>query len=135
MLTDICEDTRNWFSGDADKQFGKFTIEGGKFTPLFAQEGQYYRIVGSVFNDGVHKVGDTDLIDETFDGAVWLMRVPRQVVALAEEIDEFNKNNKPSAYTSESFGGYSYSKATTASGSPATWRQVFAPQLNKWRKI
>ena len=43
--------------------------------------------------------------------------------------------NAESPYTSESFGDYSYTKATGESGAPLTWRDVFASRLNAWRKL
>ena len=101
---------------------------------------QYFRIVGSIFNDGVYKNDDElHLTDELFDGAVWLMAVPREIVDLAKEISDWNKKygeaiNTP--YQSESFGGYSYSKASGGSnGSSPSWQSVFSSRLNKWRKI
>ena len=137
MLTEICAEIRNYFVSDIHN--GTFEIVGGKITPLdFIQENQYFRIVGSVFNDGVYKYTDKlELTDEKFIGSVWAMAVPPSVVALAEEIKKFNESDeaKPSAYTSESFGGYSYSKATDSNGVPLTWQKVFANRLNKYRRI
>lgn len=137
MLTEVCAEIRNYFVSDIHN--GTFEIVGGKITPLdFIQENQYFRIVGSVFNDGVYKY-TTDLVltDEIFSGSVWAMAVPPSVVALAEEIKKYNESDeaKPSAYTSESFGGYSYSKATDENGAPIGWKKVFASRLNKYRRI
>lgn len=137
MLTEVCAELRNYFVKDIHN--GTFEIVGGKITPLdFIQENQHFRIVGSVFNDGVYKY-TTDLVltDEIFSGSVWAMAVPPSVVALAEEIKKYNESDeaKPSAYTSESFGGYSYSKATDSNGVPLTWQKVFANRLNKYRRI
>lgn len=137
MLTEVCAELRNYFVKDIHN--GTFEIVGGKITPLdFIQENQYFRIVGSVFNDGVYKyTADLVLTDEIFSGSVWAMAVPPSVVALAEEIKAFNESDagKPSPYTSESFGGYSYSKATDSNGVPLTWQKVFANRLNKYRRI
>ena len=137
MLTEVCAEIRNYFVKDIHN--GTFEIVGGKITPLdFIQENQYFRIVGSVFNDGVYKYTDKlELTDEKFIGSVWAMAVPPSVVALAEEIKKFNESDeaKPSAYTSESFGGYSYSKATDENGAPIGWKKVFASRLNKYRRI
>ena len=137
MLTEICAELRNYFVSDIHN--GTFEIVGGKITPLdFIQENQYFRIVGSVFNDGVYKnTADLVLTDEIFSGSVWAMAVPPSVVALAEEIKKYNESDeaKPSAYTSESFGGYSYSKATDENGAPMGWKKVFASRLNKYRRI
>lgn len=137
MLTEICAEIRNYFVTKIHE--GAFEIVGGKITPLdFLQKNQYFRIVGSAFNDGVYKnTADLELTDESFSGAVWSMAVPPSVVDLTAEIEEFNKSDagKPSPYTSESFGGYSYSKATDSNGVPLTWQKAFASRLNKWRRI
>ena len=135
-LTNLCAELRNYF--DPEKRFGTFTISGGSISPSdFLQDGQYYRIVGSVFNDGVHRHPAHDLTDETFDGSVWAMAVPPAVVELLQKIQEFEAAaaNSPTAYTSESFGGYSYTKATDENGLPVGWRSVFRSELNKWRKL
>lgn len=141
MIDEICTELKNWFVTDGDKHFGAFTISDGQIAPSnFLQQGQYYRVIGSVFNDGVHRYGDdTDkLTAETFKGAVWAMRVPYAVVQLSVEIDNWVKNYGEilaSPYTSESFAGYSYSKVTSASGGTVTWQDNFRSRLNKWRKI
>lgn len=140
MLDELCAELRNYFvRSDSDKHYGKFTINGCMFSPPldYLQDGQYYRIVGSVFNDGVHQWPMPELVDETFDGAVWAMSVPPAVLALCDEIKSFVDSDaaKPSPYTSESFGGYSYTKATDANGVAVSWQTAFARQLNKWRKI
>jgi hypothetical protein len=104
------------------------------------KDGQYYRIVGSALNDGVYKHGtdDTDLADEEFFGAVWAMRVPRDFVALCEEIQAWESTNGEALsgpYSSESFGGYSYSKATGSDGGAYTWRDQFKNRLNAYRRL
>ena len=135
-LTNLCAEIRNYF--ETEKRFGTFTISDGSISPSnFLQSGQYYRIVGSVFNDGVHRHPAHDLTNETFDGAVWAMAVPSAVVELLHKIDDFEKAeaNSPTAYISESFGGYGYTKATDENGLPAGWRSVFRSALNRWRKL
>ena len=135
-LTNLCAELRNYF--ETKKRFGTFTISGGSISPSdFLQAGQYYRIVGSVFNDGVHRHPAHDLTDETFDGAVWAMAVPPAVVELAAEIEEYKKSDagKPSSYISENFGGYGYTKATDENGLPVGLRSVFKSELNRWRKL
>lgn len=136
----LCKELNNFF--EIEKHFGTFTISEGSISLDFLQENQYFRIVGSVFNDGVYKYGDTlELTDETFsDGAIWSMAVPKQVVALSEEIEQWTQDNSTllsSPYQSESFGGYSYSLkvGNSASGdSSLTWQSHFANKLNPWRK-
>ena len=138
MLTEICGSLRNWFAKDQDKHYGTFEINSGKIEPLsFLKDGQYFRIIGSTFNDGVHQYPASDLTDEVFDGAVWAMRLPPAFLALAAEIKDYAQSDaaKASPYTSESFGGYSYTKATDASGAALSWQAVFAKRLNQWRKL
>ena len=136
MLTEICAEIRNYFVREI--HHGTFSISGKAIEPLdFLQEGQFFRIVGSVFNDGVYQYPDAKLTDETFDGSIWAMDVPPSLIALASEIEEWTKSDaaKPSPYTSESFGGYSYTKATDANGAPIGWQKAFTSRLNKWRKL
>lgn len=141
MLTELCQELRNWF--ERDKIFGDFTIENGAIDVPdgFLQDGQYFRIIGSVFNDGVHKYGEDELTTEAFKGAIWSMAVPPSVIALSERISAWVTkygDMVSSPYQSESFGGYSYTKASSGqgnAGSTPTWRNTFASELNRWRKI
>ena len=144
MLTEICQELKNWF--DLERHFGVFTIEDGELSLPFLMDGQYYRICGSVFNDGVHKYGEDSLADEIFDGAVWAMAVPPAVIALDTDITAWQEkyggaeSGAMSPFTSESFGGYSYSKGSrSGSGGDeagaGSWQSAFANRLNLWRKI
>ena len=137
MLTELCAEIRNYFLKPNGIHTGNFTISGGKLAPLdFIKDGQYIRIVGSTFNDGVYQYPAIDLTDETFAGAVWALAIPPAVIALSDEIRAYNEvDGKPSAYTAESFGNYSYTKATDASGAPLTWEKAFAKRLNKYRRM
>ena len=65
------------------------------------------------------------------------MAVPPTLIALTAEIEAYNDSDagKASPFTSESFGGYSYTKATDANGAPIGWQKAFASRLNKWRKL
>ena len=139
MLTEICEELRNWFVVPDGVHIGTYTISGGSIAPLdFLQEGQYFRIVGSVFNDGVYQYPATSLTDEVFEGAVWAMAVPPTLIALSAEIEEHNKSDvaKPTGFASESFGGYSYQKFTDGNGGDGSrWQNVFKDRLRKWRKL
>ena len=138
MLTEICAELRNWFVVPNGVHIQTYTISGGSIEPLdFLQDGQYFRIIGSVFNDGVHQYPAYDLTDEVFHGAVWSMAVPPAVIDLAAEIEEYNKSDagKASPYISENFGGYGYTKATGSNGKVLTWKSVFADALNRYRKL
>ena len=136
MLTEICAEIRNYFP--TEKRYGNFTIKNGSISPVdFLQEGQYFRIVGSVFNDGVYQYPEASLTAEVFEGAVWAMALPPSIIAIAAEIKAYNDSDagKPSPFTSESFGGYAYTKATDANGATIGWQKAFASRLNKWRKL
>ena len=139
MLTELCGVLRNWF--ETDRISGTYTVENGSITLPFLQNGQFFRVVGSVFNDGVHQYPDYAMTDETFDGSIWPMSVPPALLCLGEEIKAWQEKNgdiAASPYTSESFGGYSYSKSTSGSANGAgmvTWQSVFKSRLNQWRKI
>ena len=138
ILTEICAELRNWFVVPNGVHIQTYTISGESIEPLdFLQDGQYFRIIGSVFNDGVHRYPDSDLTDEVFHGAVWAMAVPPTLIALTAEIEEYNKSyaGKASPFTSESFGGYAYTKATDTNGAPIGWKKAFASRLNKWRRL
>ena len=143
MLTEICAEIHNYFCQPEKIKSGTFTITNGSIEPLsFLQDRQYYRIVGSVFNDGVRQYGvDTDLTDETFDGEIWPMSVPAAVIALDAEIAQWAEDNADvinSPYQSESFGGYSYSKGTGSGDSNATagsWQAQFGSRLSPYRKL
>ena len=149
MLTEICGYLRNWF--ERDKYIGFFAIEDGKITGNkdfngVLLEGQYIRIIGSILNDGVYQyseAGIEGLKDEFFQGAVWSLAIPKELVTLSNDIKIWSDKNggadsvAMSPYQSESFGGYSYSKGASASGNYAAgdWKSVFASRLDQWRKI
>lgn len=136
MLEEILMHLNNWFLVPDGVHTGVYSIGDGGIALPFLVEGQYFRIFGSVRNDGLHQYPASDLTTETFDGVIWALAVPKQVVILADEIKAWNeKQGGPSAYTSESFGGYSYSKAANADGVPLGWQDVFKTRLNRWRKI
>ena len=139
MLEQVLMHLKNWFLVPGGIHEGTYTIEDGGIALPFLANGQYFRIFGSVFNDGLHQYPASDLKAETFDGTVWALAVPQAVIELASEIEAWQKKNgdaSVSPYQSESFGGYSYSKATdSASGGAVTWQSAFKKQLSVWRKI
>lgn len=148
ILTELCQELKNWFDRDQKKWIGAFQIQNQNIVyvnrnDLDLIEGQYFRIVGSRLNDGVYQFPAEDLRDETFTGAVWSMAVPPSVLELAEEISAYNEKYQDkinSPFQSESFGGYSYTKSTSNGGSsgssnPSNWKHHFADDLNRWRKL
>ena len=143
MLETILMYLNNWFA--VGRYDDTYTIEDGKLTLPFLVNGQYFRILGSLLNDGVYKYAngtaldetgtEITLIDETFDGSVWALAIPKGFLSMVEEITAWTaKNGDGGAYTSESFGGYSDSKATNSKGMAVGWRDVFGAQLAPWKK-
>ena len=137
MLEALLRFLNNWFVLETRSQ--GFTITGGSITPPFLQDGQYFRIRGSVFNDGLHQYPATDLKDEIFYGSIDALAVPKAVIELAGEMAAWQKkygDRAQAPYTAESFAGYSYTKASAATnGGDATVWSVFQAQMSKWRKI
>ena len=132
MIDAICASLRNYFVVEIVD--GEYTVTDREITLPFLAAGQFFRVVGSVFCDGVYRYGDKLPADETFDGAVWAMAIPPALEAIAVEIEEWKAKNADvlaSPYQSESFGGYSYTKGSDS----ASWQGVFAKRLNRWRKL
>lgn len=153
MLTQLCAYLRNYFiadysNPDASFHHGTFEIADGEIQDLpFLLPGQYFRVIGSVFNDGVWQYrpdGEAPVMkDEVFGGSIWAMRVPPDIIALAAEIEAWVADNGAalnSPYQSESFGGYSYTKrsGSGASGSASEaygWQDQFASRLAPYRRL
>lgn len=132
MIDEICASLHNYFAVDIVP--GEYTVNDGEITLPFLAAGQFFRVVGSVFCDGVYRCGDKLPADETFDGAIWALAIPPALDAIAVEIEEWKAKNADvlaSPYQSESFGGYSYTKGSDS----ASWQGVFAKRLNRWRKL
>jgi hypothetical protein len=147
MIGEICAEIKNYFTYDEDKHIGDWVISNGQISPIIDFPTDYIRIVGSRLNDGVHeknKNGVFDLVDEEFHGGIWIMSPSKDFLNIVKEISDWkNKylnvdSQAMSPFTSESFGGYSYSKSAggdATNGSAASWQSVFASRLNQWRKI
>ena len=138
MLEQVLMNIRNWFPVKGGIHSGTFTIKDGGVTLPFLADGQYFRICGSVFNDGLHQYNVLDLTDETFTGTIWALAIPKAVIELAAEIEAWETKNGEAAsgiYQSESFGGYQYSKQTASDGGQLTVWSVFRKRLNQWRKL
>ena len=141
MLEQILNYIHNYFEKDIIK--GVFSISNKEITLPFIKEGQYFRIVGSIFNDGVYKYPASFNADEEFEGEIWAMAVPPSVITLLQDINTWEAQygeviNSP--YSSESFAGYSYSKRNgvsygTDSEDSINYKSVFNDRLKHWRKI
>ena len=145
-LSRICANLRNYFiQVGQDVYTGTYTVNNHDITPSSPLiDGQYFRVVGSVLNDGVYLYGNAEsmakLKDETFDGAIWAMRVPQSFLDLVDDYDRLNAKVEELAlvsagFASESFDGYSY---TLSSGAPAEllqWKSRLDAELNQYRRI
>ena len=156
MLEQLLTYLHNWFrvrdSVDG-KHPGKYTVENGGIVLPFLLPGQYFRIIGSVFSDGLYIYGDAlkdgdgndiELMDETFTGSIWALAIPRLVIKTSNEMSDVMSQVAKitgqiieNPFTSESFAGvYSYSKDTAAQLAALTaQRDEIMKRLNQWRKI
>ena len=152
MLTEVCDFVHNYFEYAIYE--GTFEIEDGTIDlDSLVANGQRFRIIGSALNDGIYtyhtdgtifnddgKVGVT-LASETFTGRVVAMAVPTTFLAIVADIADWQTKNKAvleSPYQSESFGGYSYTKASGSgsnAGGSLGWQDMFRARLNACRKI
>ncbi len=151
-LTEICQYLKNWFGASAvysgTIKIAEGTIECSRnsfdYEEIQLANNQYFRVQGSVFSDGVHAYPDLDMPDEVFEGTITPMRVPQAILTLAEDITAWRAKYEGvdatamSPYTSESFAGYSYSKAGAGGNSGdgiGGWQAAFKNRLTHWRKI
>lgn len=147
MLNEICAELKNYFCYDEDRHIGDWQIEGGIITPSLDFQTDYFRIVGSRLNDGVHKVSDltkNPLKDESFHGGIWIMSIPDDFLSLVAEIEAWQEkygcleSENMSPYQSESFAGYSYSKMSNTglngANSNPTWQNAYSDRLKIYRK-
>lgn len=140
MLEKVLTYIHNWY--ERDVQAGTWRIEGGTLDLQHVQPGQFYRICGSVFNDGLHQHPADDLTDEEFKGAVWALAIPPALLELVGEIEEWQAANGSAAespFASESFENYSYTKGSAAGSSSADpsngWQRHFMARLVPYRKL
>lgn len=162
----LCAECNNFH--DTERRFNKYTIENGNISLPFLCEHQFFRIVGSKFNDGVYiyvsdgiilraakweemtdcshdwedirekywgDLGGHDLIDETFEGSIWSMNMPRAFFDLSKEIAAYNATDaaKTTPFLSENISGYySYTKADANSN---LWTNVFKDKMKRWRRL
>lgn len=144
ILEEVLYHIHNWFEREAVSS--NVRIEDGSLPASVSShllEGQWYRIDGSVLNDGLHQHPADDLTDETFEGTVTTLVIPRPLLRIAEDIAAWQEANGKAVdgpYASESFDGYSYSLksdsgSNSGSGGLSGWRLAFRDRLNPFRKI
>lgn len=120
---------------------GNFTIADGVLSGVadFLKPKQYYRVIGSTFNDGLHRFGDADdiLTDETFSGDIHPLAPPRAFLALVADIQAWKGQHEAaskSPYTAEGFGPYNYSKGSSKATDNG-WQAQYALELSRWRRL
>jgi len=152
MLTDVCNYVHNYFEHAI--YTGTFNVEDGRIDDLdsLVAPGQRFKVCGSALNDGIYTYksdaiynddGDTSvaMADETFTGTITAMAVPVAFLDILSEIKTWQAKNQAvleTPYQSESFGGYSYSKASGSgsnAGGALSWQDVYRARLNAYRRI
>ncbi len=116
-------------------KLGDYKIVNGVLDLPFANDGDYILIEYPSKNEGVYKYPLTGLKDEEFRGWISVRNIPDEFIELVEEIEAYKKNNPVGGLQSESFGGYSYTKATNKDGGLFDWHDVYKQRLNEWRKL
>lgn len=138
-LEAACVRLNNWFTVMGGVYSGAFSFVDGQLenppaeSPEYLTPGVFVRIAGSKFNDGVYVWPLDGMTDEKFTGTVSVMRPPRAFLDLIERIEAEDSEATP--YVSESFAGYSYTKATNAAGVPLSAWGTHKGELNRWRKL
>lgn len=145
MIGEICAEIKNYFAYPEDRHIGDWVISNGIITPSLDIPTNYIRIVGSRLNDGVHKVSEMQLQDESFHGGIWIMSPPKDFLLLVSEIQAWQATNGAadshamSPFDSESLVGiYSYSKSTgtgAESQTGASWQNAYNSRLKQYRRL
>ena len=147
MVNTVCEVMRycaNFFEHgyiDAD-----FTVsEDGVLSPIDGiVSGQYVAVQGSTLHDGVYRIeggrldaGSAFVPAEVFSGRIWLLHPPADFLNVCRMVEAFEnasgKVNGP--FQSESFGAYSYTRASGANGGLLTWQEAFSSRLRPYVKM
>lgn len=146
MLTEICGYLNNYF--DVERHSGSIKIVSGDIycddKQISIEEGQYIALFRKGFVLGVYKYGEDELDDKEFDGSVWLLDFPATFLALVGEIsawqDKYGGVDSAAMgpFNSESFGGYSYTKASGSSSGNAvavSWQSTYGSRLAQYKKV
>ena len=140
ILTTVLRSLPRFFERSSES--GTFTIENEILTgnsQVFLV-GSYVALTGSILNNGIYLVTDNlitipEAKDETFTGEIYQLAIPNDFLAMVEEIQGNIETTAKAdqGITSFSFGGYSESRATTADGVVASWREVYKSRLVPYR--
>lgn len=146
-IFEVCSYLKNWFDRNQPKYYGNVSIINGALSETYdLKVGQYFRIVDSTLNEGVYQYPTTALTDETFNGAIWGMALPKAFISLLDDIETWKTKYASadsvamSPFTSESVPGvYSYSKNSggndTTTDKSGTWQGAFGARLAPYRKM
>ena len=146
-IFEVCQYLKNWFDRNQPKYIGKITINNGALSETYGLKvGQYFRIIDSALNEGVYRYPLTTLTDETFNGAIRGMSLPKAFLSLLDDIETWKTKYASadsvamSPFTSESVPGvYSYSKNSggndTTTDKSGTWQGAFGARLAPYRKM
>lgn len=154
-LEQVLAHIHNWFTRETLSLTG-CEVVGGQLPASVAEavpSGAWYRIEGSYLNDGLHLRGEGDegLTDEEFDGTLTVLAVPKALLAVVDEIQDWvdataeaRSKAAASPYQSESFGGYTYSmrsdltggsSGSSGGGGLTGWQAAFKSDLNPYRRL
>lgn len=73
--------------------------------------------------------------DEAFCGRVFCLRPPISFLSLAEAAEAYSEKAPTGPFVSESFGGYTYTRASGSGGRPLTWQDALRPHLDVFRRM
>lgn len=118
------------------REYGDFTVSGGSLVGVEVPDGAYFWVSGSTLNDGLHVAPDSGMEDESFTGEVDVLAIPKTFQRVVENMSDWVKKHPSTGYSSESFGGYSYSMPSNSkTGMAADVFDVFRTSLNRWRRL
>ena len=150
MLTEICAYLKNFFV--ETYYIGHITVTDGivacNGTQIDIKQDQYFTLVNEKAKSilGTYKYGADELKDRDITGAVWLMDVPDDLIAIVGEISAWMEkyggadSTAMSPFATESFAGYSYSmyyggRSEDGNNGAPLWAAKFGGRLARWRKI
>lgn len=142
-VADVMRHVNNFF--ETGYRGTTYTISGGALEPNDVLcPGMWIYISGSLFYDGVWRLGEGMVLEDapdasptdTFYGRIWFLAPPADFLALCDEIGEFRKKNAVSPFQSESFEDvYSYTRAQGKNGGSVSWEGAFADRLRPYRRM
>lgn len=136
-VPEVMRELNNYFESGIPAAANYHISADGTITPSDGLTGAYIAISGSNLHDGVFPMSGNavdfgeDIAEETFEGVVYDLHPPKAFIDLCAQIAAFDEKTPVSAYTSESFGGYSYTRNAAAD----TWQKAFKSRLNVYRRM